>query len=334
MKEDSIFRKYYKEEKFRDKKNSSINEAIDVIIPIINTNELFKKNVTSVYREIPVNRLIIGNGGSDDDSLEILKDFPRVKIIDQTKNKTLGYCLTELISLVETDWFIYLHSDVYIPEKWYNEMKKNKDKYDWFESDYRVTTLINVNPEIRDAKRAYSGGQMGKKEAFKKIIPKIDDDYLYRNEDIIFKELIEKEGFKWGRVLETQFYHQVMNKKGEKEPEFERVDISLLHDTQWEIETFLKQVKGIIKYTSPKSHLIYMVNQPLRALKWYKAINLYEFTKWVQKTNRSWLEYLDISEKEKEKEPTPTPIQKVYIGIKKILKPLIKKLDSLINPKK
>lgn len=334
MEQNSIFHQYYRKETFIDKKDSSEEEPIDVIIPIINTNELFEKNLYSIYKEIPVNRLLIGNGGSTDHSLEILKKFPRVEIINQTKHKTLGFCIAELISLVETDWFVYLHSDVYLTKNWYDEMKKNKDNYDWFESDSRVTTLIKFDPGIKNAVRAYSGGQMGKKKAFDNIIPKIKDDYLYRNEDIIFKELIKQEGFKWGRVLETYYYHQVMNKKGGRIPDYERIDIKLVQDRQYEIDTLLKQVKGIIKYSSPKAYLLYLVNEPLKALKWYKAINLYEFTKWVEKTNKSWIKYLEISENEKKPEPVPTPIQKIYYKLKEILKPLIKKIEPSLNPKK
>ena len=319
MKGDSIFHQYYKDNKFVDRKNSLNEESIDVIIPIINTNELFEKNLLSIYREIPVNRLLIGNGGSNDDSLEILKKFPRVEIIDQTKRRTLGYCIAELISLVETNWFIYLHSDVYLPENWYDEMKKNRIKYDWFESDNRITTLINYDAGIKHTKRAYSGAQMGRKEAFKEIIPKIDDDYLYRNEDIIFKELIEQEGFKYGRVLEAYYYHQVMNKKGENEPEFERVDIKRFRDKQWEIDTYLKQVKGIIKYSLPKPYLIPEIIFPLKILKRYDVLNIDEFIKWVKNTNIAWLKYLDVKEKKQ------TLIQKIYYKIRAKLNPLINK---------
>ena len=322
MKRDSIFRRYYEEKEFIDRKNSFPRDAIDVIIPIINTNELFKINLTSIFREIPVNRLIIGNGGSTDDSLEILKEFPRVEIIDQTKHKTLGFCIAELISLVKTDWFIYLHSDVYIPERWYDEMKKNKNKFDWFESDSRITTMINFESQNKTTQRAYSGAQMGKKKAFEQIIPKIDDDYLYRNEDIVFKDLICQEGFNYGRILDTFYYHQVMNKKGEKEPEFEMVNIRWIPNRQFEIETYLKQVKGIIKYSYPKPYLIKEVNDPLNLLKKSNAINIDEFIKWVKKTNFLWLEYLDL----KQKQPSPTLILKICYKLRDLLNPLIKKL--------
>lgn len=322
LKEESIFHRYYSEEKFIDRKITSDEEAVDVIIPITNTNELFEKNLISAFREIPINRLLIGNGGSTDDSLDILKKFPRVEIIDQTKRKTLGYCIAELISLVETDWFIYLHSDVYLPKNWYDKMKENKGNYDWFESDSRHTTLIKYDAGIKYAKRSYSGGQMGRKEAFKEIILKIDDDYLYRNEDIVIKDLIEQKGFKWGRVLETQYFHQFMEKKTGEELKFRIVDIRVFEEKQREIDVLRGQIKGIIKYCSPKPYLIRELNDPILILKRYNALNTDEFIKWVKKTNNIWLDYLDLGEIN----PPPNLIQKIYRRMMKILRPLLKKI--------
>ena len=327
MKEDSIFYRYYKEEKFIDRKNSSTEEPIDVIIPIINTNELFETNLYSWYKQIPINRLIIGDGGSTDNSLEILKKFPRVVIIDQSKKYSAplygsqGISIAELISLVKTEWFIYLHSDVYLPDNWYDIMKKYQDKYDWYECSRDITVLVRFKHEIDNHVRAYSGSQMGRKEAFKNIIPIIEDGYLQNNEDIIFKELILKEGYKYGRVLETKHYHQVMN-KGEKEPKYKHVKIERYQTKEWKEKIYKIQVRGIIKYCEPKSYLIPRVNDPLNILKKYDALNKDEFIKWVKKTNKIWLKYLDL----KEKEPTPTFIQKIYYKLRPKLNPLIKKI--------
>ncbi|KKL12685.1 hypothetical protein LCGC14_2533300 [marine sediment metagenome] len=85
MGEKSIFKDYYSKVEFIDRKTLVNEEAIDVIVPIINTNALFETNLYSWYREIPINRLFIGFGGGTDNSLEILKKFPRVIIINQEK---------------------------------------------------------------------------------------------------------------------------------------------------------------------------------------------------------------------------------------------------------
>ena len=59
--------------------------------------------------------------------------MPIVKIFDQIKYCTQGYGIKELIENVETEWFAYLHTDVYLPKCWYDEMIKYKDRYDWYD---------------------------------------------------------------------------------------------------------------------------------------------------------------------------------------------------------
>ena len=288
MDQKTFLERFNLQEKFIDRKNLTIEDQVDVIIPIFNTNFLFEKNLHSFYREIPINRLIIGDGGSTDDSIEIVKKFPRVVIINQSKNKTLGFCIAELISLVETEWFIYLHADVYLPENWYDIMKKSKKKYDWFECSRRHVALFEyiVGYQMKN-ERAYSGSQIGRKKAFEKIIPIIEDDYLYRNEDIIFAELIKSNGYKYGRVLDTYHYHQLMEKKGNLEPKFQ-FSIKKKEDREFDIKTNYMQAKGIIKYLYPKPYLINNVNFSLKLLYSYYNVNLDEFPKWVNRENKTW----------------------------------------------
>jgi len=294
IKEMSIFERYYSKDKFFDKFKENGKEGIDVIIPIFNTNGLWRKNLQSFYREIPVNRLLIGDGGCTDDSIEIVEKFPRVKIIDQSNRNSLGFCIKDLIENVETEWFVYLHADVYLPRGWYEKMAKHQGEYDWFECYRKMTVLVEYWAEGENkAIRAYSGSQMGRTKAFKDVLPKIDDDYLYRNEDIIFRGLIENEGFKYGRVPDTYHYHQVINKKGEKEPKFTKVLIEKERDEKWEKRTYDMQARGIIKYLQPnKKHLITSVNSSLPILETLKVLNWQEFKKWVKKTNPVWLKYI------------------------------------------
>ncbi len=296
----SIFRKFYSENEFIDRKISNKENGIDIIVPIINTNELFKVNLISWYRTIPINKLIIGFGGGTDNSLEILKNFPRVVIVRQDKEYSehlygsQGKCLADLISLVETDWFIYLHSDVYIPDGWYDAMKKYQNRYDWFESNRDNVILVKYKNHIENAVRAYSGAQMGRKKAFKNIIPIIEDGYLQNNEDIIFQELIIKEGYKYGRVLETKYYHQIMN-KGEKEPNYKNIIIEKEISNKWKRKIYTVQAKGIIKYCNPKKHLVRAVNISLDILNNQRDLNIDEFLNWVKDNNKIWLKYIRIT---------------------------------------
>jgi hypothetical protein len=89
--------------------------AVDVIIPIVHTNELWRSNLISIYREIPVNRLLIGDGGCMDNSLEVARQFPRVEVIDHRSFTSLGYSIRHVIEALEREWIIYLHSRAYLP---------------------------------------------------------------------------------------------------------------------------------------------------------------------------------------------------------------------------
>ena len=293
----SFFEKYFVDEEFIDRKEINNEEGIDVIIPLMNTNPLFKKNLYSYYKEIPINRLIIGDGGITDDSLEILSNFPRIEIVDQKKYNSLGYCIAELISKVKTEWFVYLHADVSLPHNWFDKMRKYQNKYDWYECDRRYLAIIEHKlPNSKKTKRPGSGSQMGRTKAFRNIIKRIDDDYLYRNEDLIFAELIETEGFKYGYVHDTYHFHQQMNKKGEKEPRFKHVYVQREPNKEWEIKVCTMQIRGLVKYVNPKPYLIDNANKSIKVLLNHNALDIKRFKLWVKKTNKVWLKYLKFGE--------------------------------------
>src|SRR5262249_10579960 len=136
---DSIFGEYYSPHTFEDRLAQNSAGAIDVIIPIIHTNELWRANLTSIFREIPVRRLLIADGGCKDDSIAIARSFPRVEVFDHREYRSLGFSLRKLIEAVESEWFAYLHSDVYLPPGWFEAMKAHQKEYDWFGCPQRIT---------------------------------------------------------------------------------------------------------------------------------------------------------------------------------------------------
>lgn len=187
---------------------------VDVIIPLLEAPDNFEEFLKSYYVDIPINRLLIGNGGASSDLLEKVKTFPRTVIIDHTQTKSLGYSLQLLFDSVETEWFVYFHSDVSIPLGWYDEMSKYKNQYDWFECkkvDPSGKFQKAFNNQLKSS-RSYSGSQMGKAKIFKNI-RKIDDDYVARSEDEFFRQEIEKQGYQYGKVQSTFHYHLTYARK-------------------------------------------------------------------------------------------------------------------------
>ena len=290
-KSDSIFRRYYTSEPFQDRFLTDPEDAVDVIIPVVHTNELWESNLYSLYREIPINRLLIGDGGCIDDSLEIVSKFPRVEVFDHTSYVSLGYSIRKLIEAVGTEWFIYLHSDVYLPDGWFDTMKRHQDEYDWFGCPMQHTVMVEY--QVDYGERPWAGSQMGRKAAFQEGLARIDDDYVYRQEDFVFANLVKKAGFKEGRVDDTFHYHQTMHKSSPWLRTVKSVKINVEMSRDEEVRTSVMQARGLIKYLEPTNPwLVAEIGGCLNQLQKLGELDWAEFRQWVAETNPAWLPYI------------------------------------------
>src|SRR4030095_1564904 len=101
-----------------------------------------------------------------------------------------------------------MHADVYLSEGWFDAMRAHQSSYDWFGCPMRITALIEY---LRDERhRPYAGSQSGRRAAFVDGLGRIDDDYVYRQEDFVFADLVENGRFRHGKIEDTFHYHQVM----------------------------------------------------------------------------------------------------------------------------
>lgn len=290
--DNSIFREFYTKKPFFDNFVGQPENGVDVIIPVIHTNELWEANLLSFYREIPVHQLIIGDGGCIDDSIEIAKKFPRVNVLNHRDFISLGYSIRNLIEAVETEWFVYLHSDIYLPEGWFEVMQLHQKKFDFYECRQHTTLLVDYPVDYTNYHRALSGAQMGRRNVFDDFLSKIDDDFLYRNEDIIMSELIKLNGHKYGRVDDTFLYHQNMSKPTPSSRKVKRVQIDMEMSRDEDIRAAMMQVKGIIKYIDPDLNLVPGIMENIYHLEDMGEICWSDFIQWVASTNPKWLSYL------------------------------------------
>ena len=81
-------------------------EPIDVIMMTLDAENFLEKSLYTVYREIPVKRLIVCDGGSNDSTIKILENFPRTEIHIKSEFKTGAKSLEFLI--IESDNCEYL----------------------------------------------------------------------------------------------------------------------------------------------------------------------------------------------------------------------------------
>jgi hypothetical protein len=290
---DSIFARYYAPEAFVDRFSHRPDGALDVIIPVLNTNELWEKNLISIYREVPVSRLILGNAGCTDETIATAKKFPRVAVRDHARFRTLGYSIRDLIGAVESEWFIYLHADVYLPDGWFDAMRAHQSSYDWFGCPMRITALIEY---LRDERhRPYAGSQMGRKAAFVDGLGRIDDDYVYRQEDFVFADLVENGRFRHGKIEDTFHYHQVMPLLyggGERVRKLKRIDFSVEWSDAEERHVRETQLRGTVKYLKPTLYQIRAVEENYQALDKLGALDPDEFVSWVARTSPEWLPHI------------------------------------------
>ncbi len=289
---ESIFQRYYRSEKFEDRFARDPSGAVDVIIPVIHTNELWQNNLNSIYREVPVSRLLISDGGCKDDSIDIVSRFPRVIVLDHRAYKTLGFCLRKLIEAVEAEWFIYLHSDVYLPDGWFDAMRAHQAEYDWFGCPQRITVQVeypNVD-RMHGEVRPYAGSQMGRRAAFADGIAKIDDDFVYRQEDYVLAGCVEPS--RHGRIEDTFHYHQMMHKESPWARKLERVAVQVEWSREEKIRASTMQVKGIVKYLAPSRTLVLEAETHIKRLLELDAITLPELMDWIARTNPAWLGHI------------------------------------------
>jgi FkbM family methyltransferase len=196
-----------------------MSQSIDVVIPVQNPPSVFAQCLESIYREIPINRLIVGLGRNPPWVNQILANHDNVVVVEQGSTKTLGSLLQQLFMTVGTEWFAYLHSDVFLPQNWFKRMKIHQDEFDFFECR-RIGTPLS--PDVTTAQsefdnqfssyRAYSGSQVARRDALQSI-RRIEDDYVNRTEDIVFQQLVEEKGFRYGKVSSTYHIHHIAQRK-------------------------------------------------------------------------------------------------------------------------
>lgn len=287
----SIFSEYYSSQKLVDRFIHDAERAIDVIIPVYHTNELWRANLISIYREIPIKRLLISDGGVIDNSLDVLKEFPRVEVFNHRHYKTLGMCIAALVKEVTAEWFAYLHSDVYLPEGWFDAMIKHQGQYDWYGCPMNITVLINYR--LHEPLRPYAGSQLGRTKAFAKYINRVEDDFVYRQEDFVFNKIVEDAGFKTGKVEDTFHYHQLMYRKSSGfDLNVKKVNVDTIVNETEKKRSSLMQIKGIVKYLDPiEPYVINDFKGNAFSMLLNDEIEFTGFRNWIKQTNPLWLYY-------------------------------------------
>jgi len=100
-----------------------MDKVVDVLIVTYNSSRTLKKCLQCIKNAVPYNRIIVGDGGSNDRTIEIAKhegaevySFPR-------KDNLIGRIRYKLAEKAEKDWMLYVDSDVYLYQNFWTIMR-------------------------------------------------------------------------------------------------------------------------------------------------------------------------------------------------------------------
>ena len=99
-------------------------EKIDVVMLTKNSEKPFLDMcLKSVYANIPVNKLIVVDGKSTDNTIRILSSYPNLSLIQMEGSR--GAARERGISEVETEWLVFVDSDVILCKSWFSKIKNH-----------------------------------------------------------------------------------------------------------------------------------------------------------------------------------------------------------------
>lgn len=199
--------------------------GIDVVMVVKNGNTHLNECLTSLYANVPVNKLIVVDGGSGDGTLHTVKRFPRVLIIDDSSG-TRATARQKGIEIVETDWFMFLDSDVVLSHHWFTKISR----YMAIPSIGAVQGVDRpLHDDVRTLNRLISG--IWKNEPFWLGLPIVDGiftgdtlirrdavagikipPYLHVYEDRYIRRYIEERGYKWVIARDVNCIHYTCRK--------------------------------------------------------------------------------------------------------------------------
>jgi glycosyltransferase involved in cell wall biosynthesis len=105
-------------------------QAIDVVILTRNSECVLNECLRSIYENVPVNRLIIVDRFSADETLKIIERYNREygNIIVLLREGTRAMARQEGIEKVVTEWFMFVDSDVVLCKDWFKKAWKFVDE--------------------------------------------------------------------------------------------------------------------------------------------------------------------------------------------------------------
>jgi Glycosyltransferases, probably involved in cell wall biogenesis len=101
-------------------------EPIDVALLTLNSERKLRECLDGIYQNVPVKRLIVVDGYSTDNTIPILEEYNKLygNVVIVQEKGTRGSARQTAIEMVETEWFMFVDSDVVLSHNWFAEAWK------------------------------------------------------------------------------------------------------------------------------------------------------------------------------------------------------------------
>ena len=177
---------------------------VDVVIITKNSEHMLSECLKSVYKNVPVNRLIVVDGGSTDKTLEIVREFQKKhgNVLVLQDRGTRATARQKGIDQVKTEWFMFVDSDAVLCKDWFKKAEKHLGQnvgaiwgievWSTIQNPVLLKTFLWITRKIFDL-RGGTHDTLIRTDLVKDIeIPK----FLHVFEDAYIKDWITQKGYK------------------------------------------------------------------------------------------------------------------------------------------
>jgi len=179
-------------------------DPVDVVMLTKNSDRKLQECLESVYRNVPVARLIAVDGYSTDKTLQILEGFnekhSNVTVIMDNGNRATAR--QKGIAAVDTDWFLFVDSDVVLCDGWFEKAQRyvaedvgavwGTEIWSTIESPVTLSVFLRITRKIFEV-RGGTHDTLIRTALVKDIdIPK----KLHVYEDAYIKDWVEEKGYR------------------------------------------------------------------------------------------------------------------------------------------
>jgi glycosyltransferase involved in cell wall biosynthesis len=181
-----------------------VDMDVDVVIITKNSEHMLSECLKSVYKNVPVNRLIVVDGGSTDKTLAIMREFQKKhgNILVLQDRGTRATARQKGIDQVKTEWFMFVDSDAVLCKDWFKKAEKHLGQnvgaiwgievWSTIQNPVLLKTFLWITRKIFDL-RGGTHDTLIRTDLVKDIeIPK----FLHVFEDAYIKDWITQKGYK------------------------------------------------------------------------------------------------------------------------------------------